>query len=95
LTSRLTAHAGGEFEMNKNISVVPGIIYMKQGEHMEINFGTSFRFNLGSRVDQQSWQLGAWYRVGNKVEGGIHSDALIISTRFDYGNYGIGFSFFS
>lgn len=93
LTSRLTAHAGGEFEMNKNISVVPGIIYMKQGEHMEINFGTSFRFNLGSRVDQQSWQLGAWYRVGNKVEGGIHSDALIISTRFDYGNYGIGFSY--
>ncbi len=93
LTSRFTAHAGGEFELNRNISLVPGFIYMTQGEHREINFGTSFRFNLGPRSEQQSWQLGAWYRIGNKVEGGIHSDALIISTRFDYGNYGIGFSY--
>lgn len=93
LTSRITLHAGGEFEMNRDISIVPGFIYMTQGQHMEFNFGTSFRFNLGPRSDQQSWQLGAWYRVGNKVEGGIHSDALILSTRFDYGNYGIGFSY--
>ncbi len=93
LTSRITFHAGGEFEMNSDISIVPGFIYMKQGEHVEFNFGSSFRFNLGSRSEQQSWQLGAWYRVGNKVEGGIHSDALILSTRFDYGNYGIGFSY--
>lgn len=93
LTQRFTLHAGGEFEMNRDISLVPGFIYMSQGEHLEINFGTSFRFNLGSRADGQSWQLGAWYRIGNKVEGGIHSDALILSTRFDYGNYGIGFSY--
>ncbi len=93
LTSRFTLHGGGEFEMNRNISIVPGVIYMSQGEHMELNFGTSFRFNLGPRSEGQSWQLGAWYRLGNKVEGGIHSDALILSTRFDYGNYGIGFSY--
>ena len=93
LTSRMTFHAGGEFEMNSDISLIPGFIYMTQGQHMEFNFGTSFRFNMGSRSDGQSWQLGGWYRIGNKVEGGIHSDAFIISTRFDYGNYGIGFSY--
>ena len=93
LTSRLTIHAGGEFELNKDISFVPGLIYMSQGEHLEINLGTALRFNLGSRSDGQSWQLGGWYRIGNQVEGGIHSDAVIISTRFDYGNYGIGFSY--
>ena len=93
LTSRFTLHAGGEFELNRDISIVPGIVYMSQGRHLEINFGTSFRFNLGSITDGQSWQLGAWYRIGNKVDGGIHSDALILSTRFDYGNYGIGFSY--
>lgn len=93
LTSRITLHMGGEFEMNKDISFVPGFIYMKQGEHMQFNFGTSLRFNLGPRSERQSWQLGGWYRIGNKVEGGIHSDALIVMTRFDYGNYGIGFSY--
>jgi len=93
LTTRFTAHMGGEFEMNRDISFVPGFVFLSQGEHMQFNFGTSFRFNLGSRSDGQSWQVGGWYRIGNKVEGGIHSDAVIISTRFDYGNYGIGFSY--
>ena len=93
LTTRFTLHAGGEFAINRDMSVVPGFIYMTQGQHMEINFGTSLRFGLGPKSDQQSWQLGAWYRIGNKVDGGIHSDALILMTRFDYGNYGIGFSY--
>ena len=93
LTSRLTAHAGGQFELNRDFSILPGLIYMSQGQHREINVGTSARFNLGSRSDGQSWQIGGWYRIGNKVQGGIHSDAMILSTRFDYGNYGIGFSY--
>lgn len=93
LTSRLTAHAGGEFELNRDFSILPGIIYMTQGQHRELNLGASGRFNLGSRSDGQSWQLGTWYRIGNQVSGGIHSDAIILSTRFDYGNYGIGFSY--
>ena len=93
LTSRFTFHAGGEFELNKDMSFVPGLIYMSQGEHLEINLGTALRFNLGSRSDGQSWQIGGWYRLGNQVDGGIHSDAVIISTRFEYGNYGIGFSY--
>ena len=93
LTSRLTLHAGGEFAMNRDFSILPGIIYMSQGQHREINAGASARFNLGSRTDGQSWQLGGWYRIGNQVDGGIHSDAIILSTRFDYGNYGIGFSY--
>jgi hypothetical protein len=37
--------------------------------------------------------LGAWYRLGSKDEGGIHSDAVILSSRFDYENFGIGFSY--
>ena len=90
LTSRFTLHAGGEFGLNRKVSVVPGIVYLSQGRHKQVNFGSSFRFGLGSG---QSWQLGAWYRIGNRVDGGIHSDALILSTRFDYGNYGIGFSY--
>ncbi|MDX1407281.1 MAG: type IX secretion system membrane protein PorP/SprF, partial [Saprospiraceae bacterium] len=39
------------------------------------------------------FQLGAWYRIGNHFEEAFTSDALILSTRFDYQNFGIGFSY--
>jgi len=94
LYSRLTFHGGGEFELKRKLSVLPGIIYMTQGPHKELNLGASMRFALGtSRVNSQYWQLGLWWRSGNKVDGGIHNDAVIFSTRFDYDNYGIGFSY--
>ena len=99
LYSRLTIHAGGEYPLNKKVSLKPNLIYMKQGPHTEINAGTSVRFKMGESLRQQNeftgqfFQIGAWYRVGNKVDGGIHSDAVIISSRFDFNNYGIGFSY--
>lgn len=96
LYSRNTIHAGGNFELKPGMSVVPGAIAMFQGPHVEFNVGTSLRFDMGSgrtRGDSQSWQVGLWYRLGNKVEGGVHSDAIILMTRLDYQYYGIGFSY--
>jgi len=94
LYSRFTLHGGGQFELRPKLSLLPGLILMFQGPHRELNFGSSVRFALGnSRINSQYWQLGMWYRSGTKDEGGIHSDAMIFSTRFDYENYGIGFSY--
>ena len=94
LYTRMTIHAGAQFEIQPKMSLLPYFIYMAQGQHREFNAGTSVRFALGpSRLSNQSWQIGAWYRIGSKEEGGIHSDAVILSTRFDYENFGIGFSY--
>lgn len=100
LYSRLTVHAGGEYPVTKKMSLRPNLIYMKQGPHVEINAGTSLRFKMsgspggnGQDITGQFFQVGAWYRVGNKVDGGIISDAIIVSSRFDFNNYGIGFSY--
>ena len=94
LYTRMTVHAGAQFEIQPKMSLLPYFIYMAQGQHREFNAGTSVRFALGpSRLSNQSWQIGAWYRIGSKEEGGIHSDAVILSTRFDYENFGIGFSY--
>jgi len=94
LYTKATIHAGAQFPIQPKISLLPYIVYMAQGEHVEFNGGASVRFALGpSRLSNQSWQLGAWYRLGSKDEGGIHSDAVILSTRFDYENFGIGFSY--
>ena len=94
LYSKLTVHAGGQFELKPKISILPGFVALFQGEQRELNFGTSLRFALGNtRTQAQSWQVGMWYRVGTKDTGGLHSDALILSTRFNTGQFGIGFSY--
>ena len=45
-----------------------------------------------SRYDKQSFQAGLWTRISNKVSG-VLSDAVILSTRFDYNKFGIGLSY--
>jgi len=92
--SKVTAHAGGEFELGtSDVSLLPGIVAFFQGPSMEINGGTSVRFHFGSAYDEQSFQLGAWFRVANHYEKALTADALILSTRFDFDQFGIGFSY--
>ena len=102
LYNRITLHGGGQFEMKPKISFLPFGVFMMQGPHREFNGGASFRFALGpSRTSNQSWQIGAWYRLGIQAneaseaerKTSLHSDAVILSTRFNYENFGIGFSY--
>ncbi|HMO37917.1 MAG TPA: PorP/SprF family type IX secretion system membrane protein [Saprospiraceae bacterium] len=103
LYSRVTGHVGGEFLVGDKFGLVPGVIVMKQGPSFQVNGGTSFKFLLSKgNLDYQAFQIGLWGRIGNKFipagEGsseavGILSDAAIISTRFDYNNFSLGFSY--
>ncbi len=94
LFSRTTIHAGAQFRVAQRMSVLPFAVFMMQGPHRQFNGGASVRFALGStRNSSQSWQVGTWYRLGTKVEGGLHSDAVILSSRFNFDQYSIGFSY--
>jgi type IX secretion system PorP/SprF family membrane protein len=99
LLSKFTIHAGGEFQTNDRITLLPGIVTFLQGPYLQINGGTSMRFLLGSsKRSAEAIQFGAWARLGNKVGednkgGGILMDALILSTRFDYSQFSLGFSY--
>ncbi|HMR42713.1 MAG TPA: PorP/SprF family type IX secretion system membrane protein [Saprospiraceae bacterium] len=94
LYSRFTIHAGGEFALTDRLGLVPGFITMIQGKSMEINTGTSFRFLLNkTRYEYQALQFGIWARIANKLESGVHTDAAILSTRFDYNDFSLGFSY--
>ena len=75
------------------ISLVPGAVFFKQGPSLEINGGNSFRFNLDNGGQDQSFQFGGWIRLARHFEDPILVDAIILSTRFDYENWGIGFSY--
>ncbi len=94
LYSRFTFHVGGEFELSPRFGMVPGAIVMMQGPSMQVNGGTSFRFVLNrSRNDYQAFQVGTWVRIANKLDQGILGDAFILSTRFDYNQFTLGFSY--
>jgi len=97
LHSKITAHGGGQFAINKKMSLLPGFVLLFQGPHREYNAGSSVRWKMGGiggqRGGNQNFQLGLWYRSGVNETGGWHTDAVIASTRFDYGNYGFGFSY--
>ncbi len=97
LYSRFTIHAGGEFEMAPKFGLLPGVIAMFQGPSFQLNSGTSFKFLLGSGKghfnNYQAFHIGTWLRLSNKVETGILTDAIILSTRFDYNQFTLGFSY--
>lgn len=94
LYTRWTGHGGGQFPLTRRISLMPFFVYFNQGPHNQLNLGASTRFKMGRYRDSgQSWQLGGYYRIGNKVEGGLHSDAVILSSRFNYNEFSFGFSY--
>jgi type IX secretion system PorP/SprF family membrane protein len=94
LYTRSTIHFGAQFPVGNKTSLLPFGVYMTQGPHRALNAGANLRFLLGpSRLSNQAFDFGAWYRIGRQVQGGLHSDAFILSTRFQYEQFGIGFSY--
>ncbi len=94
LYSKFTFHAGGEFMTSRRFGLLPGVVTFLQGPSFQLNAGTSFKFLLGnSRRYNQAFQFGLWARVANKLEQTKLMDALIVSTRFDYEQFTLGFSY--
>jgi len=94
LYSKITMHVGGEFMVADRFGLVPGLIVMKQGPSFETNFGTSLKFLLsGNRRNYQAFQIGGWMRISNHFDSAITGDAFILSTKFDYQDFSIGFSY--
>ncbi len=94
LYTKFTFHGGGQFEIQPKISILPYFVVFLQGPFVQVNAGTSFKFALGnSRRSQQAFQVGAWYRIGTQYSNALHSDAAIITARFDYHNLGFGLSY--
>lgn len=103
LYPKYTLHAGGELPIPRSrMSVIPGVVTFFQGPSFQVNGGANLRFQLSdSRYSQQAFQIGIWTRLANKYvwseedieDYTVHTDAIILSTRFQYNNFDIGFSY--
>jgi type IX secretion system PorP/SprF family membrane protein len=94
LYTKLTLHGGADIMFTSKYGIVPNLIFLRQGPSYEVTPGAAFKMNLSkSKREYQAFQLGAWLRLANHFEKPIASDALILTTRFDYNNIGFGFSY--
>lgn len=92
--SRYTVHAGGEMLISDKVGLVPGVILMSQGPSFQFNGGTSVKFLLNqSQGETSSFQIGGWVRLASNLDETILTDAAILSSRFDFNNFSIGFSY--
>lgn len=102
LYRRWVAQAGGEVLIGPKsspISLVPGLVLMSQGPSLELNFGTSIRYQ-GFKFDDFAFRVGAWGRLSNRLNltvapeaSKLSVDALVFLLGIDYKGMQFGFSY--
>jgi type IX secretion system PorP/SprF family membrane protein len=94
LYTKFTIHGGGEFRLSRKLGLVPNIAYFMQGPSFELTPGTALKFNLSkNKREYQAFQVGVWGRMTNHYADAMATDAVILTSRFDYENLGLGFSY--
>ena len=89
---RKTYHVATEFQVARFCNVTASGLMMQQGPSTEFMYGGSLKLIL-REPNRASAQLGAWLRTVNKLEGGTLNDAWVVLARFDWEQYGLGFSY--
>jgi type IX secretion system PorP/SprF family membrane protein len=89
---RTTYHLAADIRLARFFNVTPSAMMMQQGPSREIMVGSGIKAVL-REPNRASVQLGAWLRVVNQLEGGTLNDAWVLLARFDWKQYGIGFSY--
>lgn len=92
LARKYTASIGGQIPITREISVLPGIVGIRQGPSFQSVFGGHLRYS-----NKDWWEIalraGIFARIANKLDEGIHNDAIIYSTTFDIERWSMGISY--
>ena len=89
---RRTYHLAGDFRLARFFNVAPSVMMMQQGPSIEYMVGGAVKMIL-REPNRASMSLGAWLRTVNKLEGSSMNDAWVLTVRFDWERYGLGFSY--
>lgn len=92
LYSRWTVHTGGQLPLNENFSVLPGIQVMRQGPSFEANFGANIRYS-NNDLNELALRLGAFSRLGNRLDSGLQTDALVAVFMLELERWMFGLSY--
>ncbi len=82
---KFTVHGGGYIGLSEQVFLLPSFLYLNQGPHNQLNFGTLIKIKKSALPSEKiSFYIGGWYRL---------LDALILNARVDIGRINIGFSY--
>ena len=93
LSVRTTIHAAAEFPLNSKLSVAPNFLYLKQGEQVTVNTGSSLRYLLPQNDKANFIQAGLGFRTGNHMQGGGPLNSVITTAGFSLRNFNLGISY--
>jgi len=91
LYKRWVVHGGGEFALNRQLSVLPAAVVMVQGPSVQTIIGSNFRYT------NRDWRevairAGVFSRVSRKTEKS-HFESLIFSTTLEMDRWLLGLSY--
>lgn len=78
LDRRFNFHINGEFDMNPQLDILPGLLIMQQGRYHQTTLGTNFRYKIDQRKRHyRALYAGIWTRA---------RDAGFVTFGMDYNN---------
>lgn len=88
LDRRITGQFGSKFDVSRRVSLIPSVLYQKQGPSQEVVFGTFLQLNLGgysvNPIDNFSLQFGAFHRLGDAIIPVLRMDMRSVTAIFSY-----------
>jgi len=90
--SRWSGQIGGLFPLTETLSLLPGIVAMKQGPAFETDFGMNVRYS-NHDLNELALRFGAWGRIGNQLNSGLISDAVTVVGMLELNNWILGLSY--
>lgn len=91
LSKRLAGYASAEIAVNKLVSLLPRILYQRQGPHTMLNASGQVKFDI-SKQTTNNLLLGAGVRFANEDES-LGPNALVLLTGLEIGNFLMGLSY--
>lgn len=92
LYSRWSGHAGAQLPLTDRTSLMPGLQVMRQGPAFETAAGLNVRYT-NSDLHELALRTGVWGRVVNRLNSGLHMDAVTIVGMIEWDRLTFGLSY--
>lgn len=89
--AKLTGYAGMSVKTGENMEIQPRVLFLAQGPHTEVNFGTNFKYKLNNNGGRYL-HFGPWVRTVNN-ESGFGIESIVASVGIELNNILFGFSY--
>ena len=95
LNMRSTIHARGVIAFDNNMSLMPSVLYMKQGEHKQYIVGSSFGLAPQNAGQFSSVQFGYFRRITPELDFGLEasSNIFLLECRINKTDIGLSYDY--